>query len=73
MTDSESMLRKVKTGMLRAEWRASLERTQVVGILWIFSPGHAGVVGNEQADRLAGSAPLGGELMHDKTDVVKAL
>ena len=73
VTDSESMLRKVRTGMLRAEWLASLRKTRVKRIVWIFSPGHAGVVGNEQADRLAGTAQLGGILMHDKADVVKAL
>ena len=28
----------------------------MTSIVWIFSPGHAGVLGNEQADRLAGSA-----------------
>ena len=73
VTDSESMLRKVRAGMLRAEWCASLQRSRVTSIVWIFSPGHAGVLGNEQADRLAGSAQLGGLLMHDKADVVKAL
>ena len=73
VTDSESMLRKVRTGMLRTEWHASLRRSRVTSIAWIFSPGHAGVLGNEQADRLAGSAQLGGILMHDKADVVAAL
>ena len=73
VTDSESMLRRVRTGKLRAEWLASLRRSRVASITWIFSPGHAGVLGNEQADRLAGSAKLGGVLMHDKADVVAAL
>ncbi|CAG5117654.1 unnamed protein product [Candidula unifasciata] len=71
LTDSESMLRKVKIGMLREAWQASLGRSWVVSILWIVSPGHAGVVGNEQACRLAGSAPLGGEVIHDKAEGVK--
>ena len=73
VTDSESMLRRVRTGMLRAEWCASLQRARVTSIVWIFSPGHAGVLGNEQADRLAGSAQLGGVLIYDGADVVKAL
>ena len=73
VTDSESMLRRVRTGKLRAEWLASIQRSQVARITCIFSPGHAGVLGNEQADRLAGSAKLGGVLMHDRADVAAAL
>ncbi|CAG5120847.1 unnamed protein product [Candidula unifasciata] len=42
------MLRKVKTGILGAEWQASLERSRVMSILWIFSPGYTGMVGYEQ-------------------------
>ena len=60
-------------GMFRAEWLASLRKSWVENIVWMFSPGHAGVLGNEQADRLAGSAQFGGILMHDKADVVKML
>ena len=73
VTDSESMLRRVRMGMLRAEWLASLRKSRVENIVWIFSSGHAGVLGNEQADRLAGSAQFGGILMHDKAYVVKML
>ena len=37
VTDSESILRKVRTGMLRAEWHASLRRSRMKSIAWIFS------------------------------------
>jgi hypothetical protein len=36
-------------------------------------PGHAGVRGNEEADRLAVLAPVGGQLLDDRKDVIKAL
>jgi hypothetical protein len=45
----------------------------VVGITWIYFPGHAGVRGNEEADRLGVSASVGGQLLHDRRDVIKAL
>jgi ribonuclease HI len=50
-----------------------IKKTQVVGITWINYPGNAGVHGNEEADRLAVSAPVGGQLLHDRKDVIKAL
>jgi hypothetical protein len=37
------------------------------------SPGHAGVRGNEEADRLAVSTPVGGLLLQDKRDVFRTL
>ena len=73
VTDSKSMLSKVEKGMFREEWLASLQKSQIVRIVWIFCPGHAGVRGNEQADRLAGRAPLGGSLPMDKGEVVARL
>jgi hypothetical protein len=48
-------------------------KTKVVGITWIYCPGHAGVRRNEETDRLAVSAPVGGQLLHDKRDVIGAL
>jgi hypothetical protein len=36
--------------------------TEVVGITWICCPRHAGVLENEEADRLAVSVPVGGQL-----------
>ena len=67
------MLSKVEKGMFREEWLASLQKSQIVRIVWIFCPGHAGVRGNEQADRLAGRAPLDGSLPMDKGEVVARL
>ena len=67
------MLSKVEKGMFREEWLASLQKSQIVRIVWIFCPGHAGLLVNEQADRLAGNAPLGGSLPMDNGEVVVRL
>jgi len=39
----------------------------------IFCPGHAGVLGNEQANKLAVSAFVKRKLQYDKKHVIKAL
>jgi ribonuclease HI len=72
-TDSLRMLRKIETGMFRAEWLESLNKTKMVGITWIYCPRYAGVRGNKEADRLAVSAPVGGQLLHGKRNVIGAL
>ena len=40
-----------------------IQANDLVSITWIFSPGHADVVGNEKADVLAGTAYIRGALM----------
>ena len=40
---------------------------------WIFCPGHAGVVGNERADKLAGEAVLGEAVPLDPATIVSTL
>jgi hypothetical protein len=42
-------------------------------LTWIYCPGHAGVQRNEQADRLAGRAPIEGVLKWDKSDLLMAV
>ena len=54
VTDSQSMLRKIEMDVLRVEWLASLDKSRVRSIVWIFCPGHSGVRGNEQAGRSSG-------------------
>ena len=39
--------------------------SKLQSIVWIFSPGHTGVLGNERADVLAGSAEIRGTLIMD--------
>jgi hypothetical protein len=42
------VLRKIETGMFRVEWLESFNKTKVVGITWIYCPGHAGVCGGNK-------------------------
>jgi hypothetical protein len=42
-------------------------------ITWSYCPGLAGVHGNKEADRLAVSAPVAGQIPHDRRDVIKTL
>ncbi len=60
ITDSMSTLTKIQKGCLRTEWISYISRSKLRKITWIFSPGHAGVIGNERADRLAGRAKATG-------------
>lgn len=46
--------------------------SEVVNVLWIFPPRQAGVLETELIDKPAGSVPLGGKLVHDTPDVVRA-
>ena len=74
VTDSQSILRKVEKRRLRSEWIEAIEQTSLRAIAWIFCPGHAGVKGNEEADKLAGTAPVVGEdIPFDKSEILKIL
>ncbi|RUS87822.1 hypothetical protein EGW08_004421 [Elysia chlorotica] len=74
LTDSQSALKKIECGFMRMEWMTAVIRpTAISSITWIFCPGHAGVKGNERADKLAGKATVNGTLRLDKQEVLKAL
>lgn len=73
VTDSQSILRRVEKGLLRSEWMNPIQHTSLRAITWIFCPGHSGVKGNEEADRLAGSAVVDGQVKFDKGEVLKTL
>ncbi|BFZ17274.1 hypothetical protein BsWGS_20313 [Bradybaena similaris] len=73
VTDSQSMLKKIESGLLRREWADLLTVSNTEMLAWIYCPDHAGVLGNEQADRLAGEAPIQEGLKWDRVDVITAL
>ncbi|RUS70140.1 hypothetical protein EGW08_022093 [Elysia chlorotica] len=64
---AEKKATKTKSRRMQESTRSSSS------ITWIFCPGHAGVTGNERADKLAGNATVNGTLRLDKQEVLKAL
>ena len=73
VTDSLCTLEKVRNGMLYADWKEAIRGSNLSRVVWIFCPGHAGVVGNERADKLAGEAVLGEAVPLDPATVVSTL
>ena len=45
LTDSTSMLQKVKSGMGSPDWNLSMSDIHLRKLLWVYCPGHAGVKG----------------------------
>ena len=43
VTDSMSTLAKIRNSMLHAEWKEAIRSSNLVRVVWIFCPGHAGV------------------------------
>ena len=57
LTDSMSLLQKVKNGVGSPDWNVSMVDIHLRKLLWVYCPAHAGVKGNDRADRLAGTKP----------------
>ena len=73
VTDSMSTLQKVKKEYLYADWLKVLQDSALEKLIWIFSPGHAGVLGNERADSLAGTAAIDNNLTLDPPTVMQCV
>ena len=58
LTDSLRLLQKWKSGMGSPDWNVSMVDIHLGKLLWVYCPGHAGVKGNDRANRLAGKAAL---------------
>ena len=56
LTDPTILIQKVKSGMGSPDWNVSIIDIHLRIFLWVYCPGHAGVKGNDRADRLAGKA-----------------
>ena len=68
-----STLQKVEKECMYADWLEPLRNSALERITWIFSPGHAGVTGNERADSLAGSAAIDNDLVLDPPTVLQCV
>ena len=58
LTDSMNLLQKVESGMGCPDRHTIMHSLRLQRRLWIYCPGHAGVSGNERADRLASKADI---------------
>ena len=73
LTDSMSLLRKVKSGIGSPDWNVSLVDIHLRKLPWVYGPGHAGLKGNDRADRLAGKATLTSGLLLGRSEVLRSL
>ena len=55
------------------DWNVSMFHIHLRKLLWLYCPGHAGVKGNDRADRLAGNATLTSGLLLERSDVMRSL
>ena len=72
LTDSMSLLQKVKRGIGSPHWNVSMTDSHLRK-LWVHCPGYAGVKGNDRADRLAGTAALKSGLLLGRSEVLRSL
>ena len=54
-------------------WYASIFDIHLRKLLWVYCPGHAGVKGNDRADRLAGKATLTSGSLLERSQVLRSL
>ena len=55
------------------DWNVSIVNIYLQKLLWVYCPGHAGMKGNDQADRLAGKATLTSGLLLGRSEVLRSL
>ena len=73
LTDSMNLLQKVESGMGYPDWHTAMHSLRLQRLLWIYCPGHAGVSGNERADRLASTADITSGLQLGRAEVLRGL
>ena len=56
-----------------ADWKPAITTSELDSIMWTFSPGHAGILGNKRADVLVGSAEIRGTIIMDPPAVRAAV
>ena len=55
------------------DWHAAMHSLRLQRLLWICCPGHAGVSGNERADRLASTVDVTSGLQLGRVEVLRGL
>ena len=55
------------------DWNVSMVDIHLRKFLWVYCPGHAGVMGNGRADRLAGKAAHTSGLLLGRSEVLRSL
>ena len=55
------------------DWHTAMHSLRLPRLLWICCPGHAGVSGNEQADRSASTADITSSLQLGRAEVLRGL
>ena len=73
LTDSMNLLQNVESGMGCPDWHTAMHSLRLQRLLWIYCPGHAGVSGNERADRLASTADITSGLQLGRAEVLRGL
>ena len=73
LTDSVNLLQKEESGMGWPDWHTAMHSLRLQRLLWIYCPGHAGVSGNERADRLASTADITSGLQLGRAEVLRGL
>ena len=68
-----NLLQKVESEMGCPNWRTAMHSLRLQRLLWIYYPGHAGVSGNERADRLASTADITSGLQLGRAEVLRGL
>ena len=68
-----SLLQLMKCGMGSSDWHVSMFHIHLRKLLWVYCPGHAGMKGNDRADRLAGKATLTSGLLLGRSEVLRSL
>ena len=64
LIDLMILLQNMKSGIGSPDWDVSVVDIHIRNLLWVYCPGHAGVKGNNRADKLAGKATLKSGLLH---------
>ena len=55
------------------DWNVSMVDIHLQKRLWVYCPGHAGVKGNDRADRLAGKTTLTSGLLLGRSEMLRSL